>query len=59
MDESIGNMTANALLHFFLLEIGPSIYNQAVRDTQEKMQQIIEEIDIEIHKDEFGYWSKK
>ncbi|MGB2882030.1 MAG: DUF2164 domain-containing protein, partial [Rhodoferax sp.] len=30
MDEKIGNIAAGALLGFFLEEIGPTIYNQAV-----------------------------
>lgn len=59
MEESIGNITANALLHFFLTEIGPTIYNQAVLDAQEKLLQAVEEVDIEVHKEEFEYWIKK
>jgi uncharacterized protein (DUF2164 family) len=31
-DEAIGNIQAAALLDFFLAEIGPSVYNQAVAD---------------------------
>lgn len=58
MDEPIGNIAAGGLLGFFLEEIGPSIYNQAVLDVQERLQQRIAELDIEIHEDEFGYWKK-
>ena len=57
-DEPIGNLGAGALLGFFLEEIGPSIYNQAVADVQERLQQRVMEVDLEVHEDEFGYWRK-
>lgn len=58
MDEPIGNVAAGGLLGFFLEEIGPSIYNQAVADVQERLQARVAELDIEVHEDEFGYWRK-
>jgi len=58
MDEPIGNVTAGALLGFFMDEIAPVVYNQAVAEVQDRMQQRIQEIDIEVHADEFQYWSK-
>jgi uncharacterized protein (DUF2164 family) len=57
-DERVGNITAAALLNFLLEEIGPSIYNQAVADVQERLGQRVAEIDVEIHEDEFAYWRK-
>ena len=59
LDEPIGNVTASGLLGFVLEEIGPSIYNQAVADVQERLQARIAELDIEIHKDEFQYWRRR
>ncbi len=59
MDERIGNIAAAALLGFFLEEVGPSIYNQAVTDVQERLQTRVMEVDVEVHEDEFGYWRKK
>ncbi|WP_374569046.1 DUF2164 domain-containing protein [Ideonella sp.] len=58
MDEKIGNIAASGLLGFFLEEIGPSIYNQAVADAQERLQMRVSELDIEVHQDEFQYWRK-
>ncbi len=58
MEERIGNIQAAALLNFFLEEIGPSIYNQAIADAQDQMQRRVGELDIECHADEFGYWRK-
>lgn len=59
MDERIGNVTAGALLGFFLEEIGPSIYNKAVTDVQERLQARIMELDIEVHEDEFPFWKRQ
>jgi uncharacterized protein (DUF2164 family) len=58
MDEPIGNVAAGGLLGFLLEEIGPSIYNQAVRDVQERLQLRVSELDLDVHEDEFGYWRK-
>ncbi len=58
MEEPIGNITAGALLGFFLEEVGPLVYNKAVADVQERLQARVMEVDIEIHEDEFQYWPK-
>jgi uncharacterized protein (DUF2164 family) len=58
MDEPIGNIAAGALLGFVLEEIGPTIYNKAVADVQERLQLRVSELDLEVHEDEFGYWRK-
>ena len=58
MDEPIGNVAAGGLLGFFLEEIGPSIYNKAVADVQERLQLRVNELDLEVHEDEFQYWRK-
>jgi uncharacterized protein (DUF2164 family) len=58
MEEKIGNVTAGALLGFMLEEIGPSIYNKAVADAQERMQARLAELDFEVHEEEFSYWRK-
>ena len=57
-EERIGNVQAGALLSFFLEEIGPSVYNKAIADAQERMQTRAMELDIECHEDEFRYWQK-
>ena len=56
MDEPIGNVAAGGLLNFFLKEIGPSVYNRAVADAQDRMLARVQELDIDVHEDEFGYW---
>ena len=57
-EEKIGNIAAGALLGYFLEELGPLVYNQAVADVQDRLQARIAELDIDIHEDEFQYWRK-
>ena len=58
-EERAGNLRAGALLSFFIEEVGPSIYNQAVADVQERLAVRIQELDLEIHEDEFQYWRRQ
>lgn len=58
MEEPIGNVAAAGLLGFFLEELGPSIYNKAVLDVQERLQPRVSELDLEVHEEEFQYWRK-
>jgi uncharacterized protein (DUF2164 family) len=59
LDEKIGNIQAAALLQFFLEEIGPSVYNTAIAQVQERLMLRVTELDIECHEGEFGYWAKQ
>jgi protein-tyrosine phosphatase len=54
-DEAIGNR-GGALLGFFLKEIAPIVYNQAVADVQTRLQARITELDFEVLEPEFQYW---
>jgi uncharacterized protein (DUF2164 family) len=58
MDERIGNIAAGALLGFFLEEIGPLVFNAAVQEAQQRLLERVNELDIEIHEQEFGYWPR-
>ena len=58
MDDKIGSIAAGALLGFFLEEVGPSVYNKAVSDVQERLQARVSELDFEVHEDEFTHWRK-
>lgn len=59
LDEPVGNVTAGGLLAFFVEEIGPLIYNQAVADAQERLQMRLSELDIEVHEEPFQYWRRR
>jgi uncharacterized protein (DUF2164 family) len=58
MSEPIGDLAAGLLLNFFIEEIGPLIYNQAITDAQTRMQQRVSDLDGELYADEFQYWPK-
>ncbi|QJW85887.1 DUF2164 domain-containing protein [Ramlibacter terrae] len=58
MEEPIGNVAAAGLPGFLLEEVGPTIYNRAVLDVQERLQARVSEIDLEVHEDEFQFWRK-
>lgn len=58
MDEPIGNVAAGGLLAFMLEEIGPSIYNKAVADVQERLHARVSDLDFEVNEKEFSYWRK-
>ncbi|WP_434516263.1 DUF2164 domain-containing protein [Dechloromonas sp. ARDL1] len=59
LDEEIGNLAAGALLGFFLKEIGPVVYNQAVADAQARLQARVAELDVEVYEEPFAYWTKQ
>jgi uncharacterized protein (DUF2164 family) len=59
LDQRIGNIAAGGLLGFFLGEIGPLVFNQAVAQAQERIGTRVQELDIELHEDEFEYWRRR
>jgi uncharacterized protein (DUF2164 family) len=58
MAEPVGDLAAALLLNFFLEEVGPSIYNQAIVDAQARMQQRVSDLNGELYAGEFQYWSR-
>lgn len=58
MPEAIGELAAGLLLNFFLEEIGPVIYNRAILDAQERLQQHVVDLPGELYAPEFAYWPK-
>lgn len=56
LPEPIGNMEAGFLLDFFVEEIGPAIYNQAIADAQARLQQRVGDLEGDLYAPEFQYW---
>ena len=48
-DEEIGDLSAGFFLDFFLKEIGPSIYNRAIRDAQAHLQRVVADLDVSLY----------
>ena len=57
MDADIGDLKAWMFLEFFLKEIGPSIYNQAIADAQSYFQEKTADLAGSRYKAEFDYWN--
>lgn len=55
-DEPLGRLPAESLLDSIAREIGPLVYDQAVRDVQARLQTRIAELDVDVYEDEFQYW---
>lgn len=58
LPEPLGELGAGLLLDFFLEEIGPLVYNQAIADAQRRMAQFASELNGDLYMDEFQYWSR-
>lgn len=58
LETPIGELPAGLLLNFFLEEIGPAIYNQAVKDAQTRVQMRVADLDGDLFVPEFEYWER-
>ncbi|NHQ88031.1 DUF2164 domain-containing protein [Iodobacter sp. HSC-16F04] len=59
MDEPIGGLQAGMLLDFFMKEIAPSVYNQAIADAQAYMQDKTLDMPGTCFEPEMNFWNKK
>lgn len=58
LDEPLGELPAGLLLNFFVEEIGPVIYNRAIAEAQERLQQRVADLNGELYFDELQYWPR-
>ena len=49
LDREIGELGARLLLDFFVKELGPAVYNQAVQDSVAFMQDKLIDLDSELY----------
>ena len=59
MDEPIGDLKAGLLLDFFLSELGPSVYNQAIADARGFFEERTADLAAICFHDEFPTSRKK
>ncbi|MCB5194988.1 DUF2164 domain-containing protein [Deefgea salmonis] len=59
IDTDIGELQAAFMLDFVLREIGPHIYNQAIRDAQNHLAQQVEALPEYCFEVTTSYWHKK
>jgi len=58
MDQDIGDLKAGMLLDYFLKEIGPTVYNQAIAAAQAYFQGRVADLDGVCFEKEFTYWAQ-
>ena len=56
LDQDIGDLKAGMLLDYFLKEIGPTVYNQAIADAQGYFQARVGDLEGVCSEKEFSYW---
>ena len=54
-EEEIGDLQAGLLLDFVVAEVGPSLYNQGVRDARARVEALAADLDATLHEPELGY----
>lgn len=52
LDREIGDLGAELLIDFFLKELGPAIYNQAILDSQAFFQDKLIDLEAQLFQDE-------
>ncbi len=57
MEQEIGDLKADLLLDYFLKEIAPTVYNQAITDAQAYFQEKAADLEGVRYEAEFGYWT--
>lgn len=57
LEHDIGDLQAGLLLQFFLQEIGPTVYNQALADASAYIQEKAADMEINCGATEFAYWT--
>lgn len=58
-DLDLGELRARMFVKYLVQEFGPSIYNQAIQDAQEYMQEKAAEMEISCYAPEFTYFSSR
>jgi uncharacterized protein (DUF2164 family) len=59
MDEPVGDLKALRVLDFFVREVAPSVYNQAIADAQAYLTDSVADLSGARYEAEFDYWKKK
>lgn len=59
LDSDIGDLKASMVLDFFIREVCPSVYNQAIADAQESMERAVADLAGSRFEPEFDYWKPR
>ena len=58
LDDDIGDLKARSVLDFFVRELGPSVYNQAILDAQATLTVAVADVAGNRYEPEFDYWKR-
>jgi uncharacterized protein (DUF2164 family) len=58
LDEPVGDLKAMRVLDFFVREVAPSVYNQAIADAQAYFTDRVADLSGTRYEAEFDYWKK-
>lgn len=59
LEEDIGDLKARTVLDFFVREIGPGVYNQAIADAQSFFEHAVSDLAGVHYEPELDYWTKR
>jgi uncharacterized protein (DUF2164 family) len=59
LEQEIGDLQAGLLLDYVLKEIGPSVYNQAIRDARSYLEDRVNDLEGVCYEKEFNYWADR
>jgi uncharacterized protein (DUF2164 family) len=57
LDVELGDLRARLLLDYLLVELGPAVYNRAIRDAQAFFQERALDLEGSCYEPELGYWT--
>jgi uncharacterized protein (DUF2164 family) len=55
LDQQLGEFAAERILEFFVKELGPPVYNQAIQDARAFLQGKLDDLDVEYYEPEEPY----
>ena len=58
-EDSDDDLKVTLLLDYLLVELGPSIYNQALADAQQFLAERIQDLGAVAAREEFPYWTRR
>lgn len=56
LDHEIGDLKASNVLDYFLVELGPVVYNKAIADATTFFAERTSDLGALAYQDEFSYW---
>ena len=58
LPEPIGELPAGMLLDFFLEEVAPAVYNQAISDAQTRLSRNLADLTGDLYEKPMAYWPR-